>query len=132
MRYIRTKVELEEVEDKFLKNDENLNDISIVKITLVKDVHYDAFDLIVEFFGKGKPDVENQICEFYIELKTLSPEELSTQGFDRQKLHLLFEAHLFNELKKNNVNIVWNEGDQTETIINLSFPGTGYLVAMER
>ena len=45
MRIVREIIKLEEVEHEFFDIGEDLDDLSLIRISMIKDVHYNSFDL---------------------------------------------------------------------------------------
>ena len=132
MRIVRKIIELKEVEHEFFDIGENFDDMSLIRISLIKDVHYNSFDLFVEICGNGDPDEIGPVLEFYINLDTLVTEEEFFRGIDKQKIPSLFNSELLNKLIQRKIRVEWNNGDKTGEVIDLSNPGEGFLLAMIR
>ena len=132
MRIVRKIIELEEVEHEFFDVGEDFDDLSLIRISLIKDVHYNSFDLFVEICGDGDPDEVGPVLEFYINLDSLVTEEELFQGIDKQKIPSLFNPELLNKLIQRKIRVEWNSGDKTGEMINLKNPGEGFLLAMIR
>ena len=64
--------------------------LSLIRISLAKDVYYNGFDLFVEICGYGDPDEVGPVVESYINLDTLVTEEELFQGIDKQKISSVF------------------------------------------
>lgn len=133
MRIVREIITLEEVKREFDDVGESLDDLSIIRLSLVQDTHDDSLDLSVEIYGDGDPDETPPILELGIDNPNLLMTETEHfQGIDRQKIPTLFELPLIQELTQRGLKIEWNNRDETEEAIDLSNPGEGYLLAMIR
>ena len=133
MRMVRDLITLAEVEREFDDVGESLDDLSTIRLSLVKDTHDDGLDLLVEIYGDGDPDETPPVLEFYIDnLDLLMTQTDYVQGIHRQKIPSLFEVSLIQELRQRGLVIQWNNRDETEEAIDLSDPGEGYLLAMIR
>jgi len=132
MRIVRKIIELEEVEHEFFDVGENFDDLSLIRISMIKDVHYNSFDLFVEICGDGDPDEVAPVLEFYIDLDSLVTEEELFKGIAKQKIPSLFEPELLKELIQRKIRVEWNNGNETGKVIDLNDPGQGLLLAMIR
>ena len=130
MRIVRKIIERKEVEHEFFDVGEDFDDLSLIRISLIKDVRYDSFDLFVEICGDGDPDEVGPVLEFYIDLDSLVTEEELFKGIARQKIPSLFEPELLKELIQRKIRVEWNNGDETGEVIDLTDPGEGLLSAM--
>ncbi|MBU1194013.1 MAG: hypothetical protein KKE62_01730 [Proteobacteria bacterium] len=132
MRIVREIIAFEEVVDEFMDVGEDITDLSLIRMSFIKDTHYDSFELSMEIFGGGDPDEVGPVLELYIDLDSLITEEQLFQGIEKHKIPTLFDPDLLEELIGRNVPIKWNEGDETQDCIDLSAPEDGFLLAMLR
>ncbi len=132
MKIVREIIEFEEVVDEFMDFGETIDDLSLIRLSLIKDTHYDSFDLSIEIFGAGDPHVEGPVLEFNIDTDAILKEDALFQGVGSQIIPALFNSDLLDTLIDNNTQIVWNQGDETEVQINLTHPGNDILLPMLR
>ena len=133
MRIIRNIIKFDAVEHEFSDIGEDINsDLSVIRISLIRDTHYDSYDLGVEIFGDGEPDEVGPVMELYVDLDTLLIEEELFQGINKNKIQSLFDSDLLNELIQRKVRVEWNNGDETGELIDIADPGEGFLLAMVR
>ena len=132
MKIVREVIEFEEVVDEFIDIGETIEDLSLIRLSLIKDTHYNSFDLSIEIFGAGDPDVEGPVLAFNIDTDALLKEYALFQGVNSQIIPVLFNPDLLDTLIDSNIKIVWNQGDETEEQINLIKPGDNILLPMLR
>lgn len=133
MEIYRKVISFAEVEQEFVDVHETLDDLSVIRMSLVKDTHDESYDLCVEIFGDGDPDIDAPILDLRIELDAfVNDEKLHTHGISRKILQTMFDSQLSAEIIKRNIPIEWNNGDKTEAVIHISDPGSGFLQAMDR
>ena len=125
-------IEYQKVKNEFKDVQENINDLSVIKLKLVKDSHFNSFDFSVAIFGQGDPDVVGPVLEFSFDSDDLLTEEELFQGIAKQKIPSLFCTQLLELLIKKNIRIEFNTGDESEEVVSLSNPGNGFLHAMIR
>ena len=130
MRIIREVIGFEEVVDEFMDIGETIDDLSLVRLTLIKDTHDDSFDLGIEIFGVGDPDVEGPVLEFNIETDAILKEDALFQGISAQSIPALFDSDFLDILIDSSTQIIWNHGDETEEQINLVRYGNNILLPM--
>jgi hypothetical protein len=82
-------------------------------------------------YGAGDPDIECPVLEIPIDAEVLLADGMS-QGISSQKLSTLFAEDLLEIIRKKDVPVICNQGDITETLINLSDPENGILLPMIR
>lgn len=133
MSITRKHISLEEVRQAFHDGNETINDLSAVRIALIRDVHDETHEMTIEIFGMGDADESAPVCEYAIGLHHFCTEDtLHNQGISRETIVQLFDTHLLNELIRQKIRITWNDGDETQDTLDPSDPGTGYLQPMER
>ena len=125
-------LELKEIVTEFISVGETLEDLSLVRFELVNDTHWDSLDMTLYIFGAGSPDTECPVFETIIDTEALLPEKDQNQDISCKKLAALFAEDLINEIRKRGVPVLCNEGDETETYINLADPGDKILLPMIR
>lgn len=125
-------LELKEVVTELIDVGETLEDLSLVRFELVNDTHWDSLDMILYIFGTGDPDTECPVFETIVDTEVLLPSDNQVQGISCQKLAALFADDLVNEIRKRVIPVVFNQGDETETHINLAVPGDKILLPMIR
>ena len=130
MKIVRDVIEFEEVVDEFMDIGETIDDLSLVRLSLIKDTHYDSFDLSIEIFGAGDPDEEGPVLEFNIGTDAILKEGALYQGINSQIIPALFDSDLLDTLIDSSTQIVWNHGDETEEQISLIKPGNDILLPM--
>lgn len=130
MKIVRKVITLEEVQRELSDVGEDLNDLSVIRMSFVNDCHYDSYELTVHIFGDGDPDETGPVLELYIEPDALVTKEDLFIGINRLKIPSLFAPEALEALKLRNVRVEWNCGDETEELIDLADPGTGFLLAM--
>jgi len=124
-------LDLEEVAAEFIDVGETIDDLSLIRLTLVKDTHWECLDMNLLIYGTGDPDTESPILEIQIDAEVLLLECVSL-GISCQKLSALFAEDLLETIRKKDVPVIFNQGDKTEARINLSKPGNGKLLPMIR
>jgi hypothetical protein len=132
MKIIREVIEFEEVVDEFMDVGETIDDLSLIRLSLIKDTHDDSFELSIEIFGAGDPDVEGPVLEFNFDPDAILKEDALYQGINSQTIPTLFDSDLLDTLIDSNTQIVWNQDDETKATINLTHPGTDILLPMLR
>jgi hypothetical protein len=130
MKIVREVIEFEEVVDEFMDIGETIDDLSLIRLSLIKDTHYNSFELSIEIFGAGDPDEEGPVLEFNIDTDAILKEEALFQGISHQAIPALFNSDLLDTLIDSGAQIVWNHGDETEEQISLIKPGNDILSPM--
>ncbi len=130
MKTVREVIEFEEVVDEFIDVGETIDDLSVVRLFLVKDVHDDSLELTVEIFGAGDPDEEGPVLEFNINTDFLLQEDNLVKGINSKTIPALFDSDLLDTMIDRGTQIIWNYGDETEKQISLSKPGSIALLPM--
>ena len=124
-------LDLKEVVAEFIDVGETIDDLSLIRLTLVKDTHWDCLDMNLLIYGTGEPDTECPVLEIPIDVEVLLLEDMS-QGISCQKLAALFAEDLLEIIREKDVPVIFNQGDKTEARINLSKPGNEILLPMIR
>jgi hypothetical protein len=102
-----------------------------IRLTLVRDSHWDCLDMNLLIYGAGDPDIECPVMEIPIDAEVLLVDGMS-QGISCQKLSTLFAEDLLKIIREKNVPVICNQGNITKALINLSDPGNGILMPMIR
>jgi hypothetical protein len=124
-------LDLDEVAAEFLYVGETIDDLSLIRLTLVKDTHWDCLEMNLLIYGTGDPDIECPVLEIPIDAEVLLLEGMS-QGISCQKLSALFAEDLLETIREKDVPVIFNLGDKTEALIDLSKPGNEILLPMIR
>jgi len=131
MSTLRKIIEYQNVIEEFEDIQENINDLSLIKLTLIKDSHFNSYDFSVEIFGDGDQGL-GPVLEIQFDLDDLLTEEALFQGIAKKKIPSLFCPQLLEMLIKKNIRVEFNCEDETEDLISLANPGNGFLQAMIR
>jgi hypothetical protein len=133
MTITRKHLTLKEVRLAFHDVGETLNDLTSIRIALIRDVHDESHEMTIEIFGMGNPDESAPVCEYAIDLYHLCTEEiLHSHGMKLDTIIQFFDTDLLNELIMRHIRITCNARDETQVVLDPSNPGTGYLQPMER
>jgi hypothetical protein len=108
MKIVKQKIELEYLEQEFREVGENLESLSLVRLQLVNDSHFDCFDFTIEIYGDGVPDEVGPVIEVAFDVDDLLTEVNHLQGIDKQKISSLFSPDLCCELIQRKVRIEFN------------------------
>ncbi len=130
MRITRDVITFEEVVDEFIDVGESIDDLSLVRLTCVKDSHFNTISLDLEIFGAGDPDEVGPVLEFSIEPDPLLAEDCPDQGISCQKIPTLFDADLLEDIILRDTPVIW-QGEK-EIRIHLDDPGNAVLFPMVR
>ena len=111
--------------EEFERAGENLAEsVSGINLTMWKDVHYDDFEMQVSFFGEDGPDSNPVVDETLSNLDELLNDQDSDQetSINPNLIIGLFDQELRQLLTKRQVKIIWNQGWQSETVIDPQHP----------
>ncbi|MCD4676907.1 MAG: hypothetical protein K8S18_13070 [Desulfobacula sp.] len=132
MKIVKQVITTEYLEQELREVSETLEDLSLVRLQLVNDSHYDCFDFTIEIYGGGIPDEVGPVVEIAFDVDDLLTEVNLFQGIDKKKIPSLFSQKLLDELIQRDIKIEFNYLDETAETLDLSEPGDGYLLAMVR
>ena len=114
-RCLQTVIDQAELEEAFAVADEDLNeDLSVIRISMTRDVHYDSIELSVLIFGKENAEGSAPVAEKWIDpLVVGSDEELNNGGIEPCRLRAIFSQSVLNLIVEKGTSIQWlceNEG----------------------
>ncbi len=125
-------LELEEIVTELIDVGESLDDLSLVRFEIVNDTHWDSLDMTLFIFGAGDPETECPVFETTVDTDVLLDESQGLKGINCKKLAALFAEDLVKEITMRDIPVISNQGDESETQINLAEPGDKILLPMIR
>ncbi len=124
VRKIVTEIGLAELEQAFATAEEDLeNDLSVIRISMIRDIHYDNIELYVAVFGKESGEDDAPIAEIWVEPDAVgTEEEFNNGGVETSRLRAIFSKDTFHLILGLNVLIQWLCEDGDLMTVSL-FPG---------
>jgi hypothetical protein len=103
---IITLVALEQV---FEEAEENLEtDMSVIRISLIRDVHYESLELKVLVYGLEDGEEDAPVAEWWLNPDRIGTEvELSEEGISPYRLRALFSEDVLDLMRERNIQIQW-------------------------
>lgn len=108
-RRMQTKISLVELEEAFQISEEELNnDLSVFRISMIRDVHDESIELAVLVYGQDSSEEDAPIAEYWIDPYAVgSEEELDNGGIAPARLRVIFSQELWNLIVGKNIPIQW-------------------------
>lgn len=124
VRRMVTEISVAAVEQAFALAEENLEqDLSVIRISMIKDVHDESIELYVMFFGQDSDEEDAPVAEFWVEPAVVgSEDELKNGGIEVYRLRAIFSSEVWNLIVGLCTPIQWLDDDGYFTIVSL-FPG---------
>lgn len=132
MKIDRDEITLEYVDQEFREVGETIETLSLLRLQLINDCHFDSYDLTVEIYGEGIPDEVGPVVEIVVDIDGLLTDQGLIQGIDKKLIPNLFSQNLLNELIQRDTRIEFNRDDETAEVLYLRDLGEGYLLPMIR
>jgi hypothetical protein len=102
-------ISLSELEQAFAIADEDIQtDISVIRISMIRDVHYDSIDLNVLVFGQEDGEEDAPVADLWIDPERIGTEdELNEEGISPCRLRALFSEDVLDLIMEKGVPIQW-------------------------
>ena len=114
-RRIQTEISMADLEHAFEISEETLNtDMSVIRISMIRDVHDDSIELHVAVFGQDSSEEDPPIVELWIDPYVVGcEEELNHGGGEPSRLRAIFSEEVWRLLVGLSVPIQWfcEDGD---------------------
>ena len=122
VRRLQTEIDLAELEEAFAVAEEDLNeDLSVIRISMTRDVHYDSIELSVLIFGKDDAEGDAPVAEFWIDpLVVGSEDELNNEGIEPCRLRAIFSQTILNLIVEKDTSIQWLCENESILMLSLS------------
>ena len=123
-RRIVKEIGVAELEHAFAVAEENLeNDLSVIRVSMIRDVHDESIELYVTVFGQDNEEEDAPVAEFWVEPDVVgSEEEFNNGGVETSRLRAIFSEDTFHLILGLNVPIQWLCDDGCLMTVSL-FPG---------
>jgi len=97
-RRIVKEVGVAELEHAFDVAEENLeNDLSVIRVSMIRDVHDESIELYVTVFGQDNDEGDPPIAEIWVEPDVVgTEEELKNGGIEPYRLRAVFSNEVWN------------------------------------
>lgn len=120
-RKIVKEISVAELEHAFAVAEENLeHDLSMIRVSMTRDVHDDSIELYVTVFGKHDDEEDAPVAEFFIEPEVVgTDEELKNGGIEPYRLRAIFCEGVWNFIVGLCIPIQWLDDDGYFTTISL-------------
>lgn len=108
-KQLLTCIGLPELEQGFIDADEDLfADMSIVRVSMIRDVHYDSIELKVLVYGRENEEEDPPILESWIDPEVIASEgELPENGINLKQLRSLFTKDALGVILAFGVQVQW-------------------------
>ena len=108
-RRMQTEIGLAELEEAFEISEEDLNnDLSVIRISMIRDVHDESIELSVLVYGQENSEQDAPVAELWIDPCVVgSEEELSNGGVEPSRLRAIFSQEALNLIVGNDIPIQW-------------------------
>ena len=102
-------ISMNELEQAFATAEENMEtDMSVIRISLIRDIHYDSIDLYVLVYGQEDGEEDAPVAELWIDPGSIgTEEELNEEGIAPSRLCALFSEEVFEFITRKSIPIQW-------------------------
>ena len=123
-RRMVAEIGVSDLEHAFDVAEENLeNDLSVIRVSMIRDVHDESIKLYVTVFGKDSEEGDAPVAEFWVEPAVIgTEEEFNNGGVEASRLRAIFSEGTFHLILGLNVPIQWLCDDGCLITVSL-FPG---------
>ena len=120
-RRIVTEISVAALEQAFSLAEENLEqDLSVIRISMIRDVHDDSIELYVTFFGQASDEEDAPVAEFWVDPDVVGTEiELKNGGIEAYRLRAIFSNEVWNLIVGLCTPVQWLDDDGYFTTISL-------------
>lgn len=120
-RHMQTEISLADLDQAFTLSEENLNqDMSVIRISMIRDVHDDSIELYVLVYGQDNSEEDAPIAELWIDPYVIgSEEELNNGGVEPARLRTIFSQEVWNLIVGHGVPVQWLCDDGSLTTLSL-------------
>lgn len=120
-RGLVNEIGLSALEHAFALADENLEeDLSVVRISMIRDVHDDSIELYVTVFGQDDDVEDAPVAEFWVEPDVIATEdELNNGGIEPYRLRAIFSDEVWNLIVGLCTPVQWLDDDGYFTAVSL-------------
>jgi len=120
-RRIKTEIGIADLEHAFKISEENLeNDLSVIRISMTRDVHDDSIELYVTVYGQDSYEEDPPVAELWIDPTVIGcEEELNNGGVEPYRLRAIFSEEVWNLIVGLNIPIQWSCEDGCLRTVNL-------------
>ena len=110
-----------ELEHAFTLAEENLeNDLSVIRVSMIRDVHYDSIELYVTVFGQDNDEEAAPVAEFWVDPDVVGAEhELKNGGIESYKLRAIFSQGIWNLIVGLCIPVQWLDEEGSFTTVPL-------------
>jgi len=121
-KQLLTCIGLLDLEQVFVEADEDLMpDLSVVRISMIRDVHYDSIDLKVLVYGQENGEEDAPVGEFRVDPDVVIPDgELAEGGINPSQLSVIFSKNVLGLFLALEIQIQWLCEDGYLLPLNLS------------
>lgn len=118
---MKTKISLAELEQAFAISDEDLNkDMSVIRISMIRDVHDDSIELYVLVYGQENSEDDAPVAELRMDPYAIGcEEELQNGGVEPSRLRAIFSPEVLSLITGNGVPVQWLGEDGAMMTVSL-------------
>ena len=108
-KQLLTCIGLLDLEQAFVEADEDLMpDLSVVRISMIRDVHYDSIDLKVLVYGQENGEEDAPVGEFRVDPEVVCPDgALAEGGINPSQLAVIFSKNVLGLFLALDTQIQW-------------------------
>lgn len=106
---MQTEISLADLEQAFVISEEDLNnDMSVIRIFMIRDVHDDSIELSVLVYGQENAEEDAPVAELRVDPYAIgSAEEFNNGGVEPSRLRALFSTEVLSLIVGRGVPIQW-------------------------
>ena len=110
-----------ELEHAFTIAEENLeNDLSVIRVSMIRDVHYDSIELYLTVFGQDNDKQDAPVAEFWVDPDVVGTEhELKNGGIESYRLRAMFSQDVWNLIVGLYIPVQWLDEEGSFTTVPL-------------
>ena len=110
-----------ELEHAFTLAEENLeNDLSVIRVSMIRDVHDESIELYVTVFGKDNDEEAAPVAEFWVDPDAVGTEdELKNGGIESYRLRAMFSQGIWNLIVGLCIPVQWLDEEGLFTTVSL-------------
>lgn len=125
-RHLLTEIGMTDLERAFDMSDEDLHtDLSAIRISMIRDVHYNDVELHVLIFGQDGCDEEDAVAALWIDPDVVGASgELADGGIEPSRLRAIFSEEVLSMVATRSIPVQWLCDDGESMTVSLT-PGEG-------